>query len=507
MQFASCPVNLCAQATVALPRTDFDDPTATVDRFIDAKLTADERALAKRSDDAEFCRRVWLDLAGVAPPIWELREFLADRDVEKRTRLIDRLIASPRFASHMATRFTHSILPSDSEAIRGNDSDELREWLRRAFVENKPYDHMVGAFLTAGGATDSGPAIFYTSRDADPVKVAAATSRLFLGIRIDCAQCHDHPFADWTQDDFWSFAAFFSQLQVDSQNGSSATAIEDRIGKELTYPESDRIAEPRYLGVDEIPEPDPGNLRRRQLTIWLASRSNPYFARAAVNRVWAHLFGRGIINPIDELDSMSLATHPELLEYLSEYFTQTRFDLTKLYRVIAKTNAYQRTSQTESSRPAIDSYALMLPKTLSAEQYFDTIAQNVIRQRFDGSIESERGEQLRRLFVQRMRNSGATPLEYPHGVVQALGMMNGPEMMSATANENGLLASIEAPFYDDSQRIEALFLACVSRKPTSEEAQRFTDYLNDASIEATRQERLGDLVWVLANSAECFSCP
>ncbi|MCD0459709.1 DUF1549 domain-containing protein [Roseiconus lacunae] len=490
------------------PDSDLAIPSVMIDRLLDQKLESESQTPVGQSNDAEFCRRLWLDLAGVAPPVWELRSFLADESDDKRSRLIDRLLHSPRFADHMATRYTHSLLPGDVESVPQPDVEALQRWLRQAFLENKPYDHLVGAFLTAGGGTDTGPAIFYTSREADPIKVASATSRLFLGIGIDCAQCHDHPFADWNQNDFWSFAAFFSQLELGENAMPNNRVVEDRVGKELTLMDTDQIIQPRYLGSDEPPEPDPENLRRRQLTIWLASRSNPYFATAAVNRVWAHLFGRGLVNPIDEIDSIEHASHPQLLRYLSAYLIEERFDLRKVYRAIANTRAYQRTSRFDGLRPPQNSYAIMHPKTLSPEQCFDSLRQNIIR-RLDPVL-SETGmvDLQRQRFVQRMRDRGATPMDYPHGVVQVLGMINGPEMMLATTDSSsGIIAAIEAPFLDDRQRIEALFLASLSRPPTEAESKRFLDYLTDDSINASKPQRWGDLIWVLANSAESFVCP
>ncbi|OYP28897.1 DUF1549 domain-containing protein [Rhodopirellula sp. MGV] len=496
-----------ANKVAANPDRSFHNPTGQIDLWINQRLAADGETAGEQSSDAEFCRRVWLDLAGVAPPIWEVREFISDKEPGKRSRLIERLLESPRFASHMATRYSLALLPQDAGLLASNDLESLTTWLREAFRENKPYDHFVGAFLTASG-DEPGPTMFYTTRDADPVKVASATSRLFLGIGIDCAQCHDHPFSKWTQDDFWTFAAFFSQLEIPEQGMQQRNVVRDRVGKELTFPESDRIAEPRYLGVEQPPEPDPTDFRRRQLTIWLASRSNPYFATAAVNRVWAHLFGRGLVNPVDEIDSIDYATHPELLRYLSDYFISIRFDLKQLYRTIAKTDAYQRTSRSTTHRPAAESYAMMHTKTLSPEQYYDSLQQNVIR---SGTSDIAQGSQtifMRQQFAQRMRDSGATPLEYSHGVVQALGMMNGPEMMSATAEQSsGLIAGVNAPFYDDTQRVEVIYLACVSRYPNDDEVKRCLAYLGDEAIEATRDEKFGDLIWVLANTAECFVCP
>ncbi|MCA9139455.1 MAG: DUF1553 domain-containing protein, partial [Planctomycetales bacterium] len=330
------------------------------------------------------------------------------------------------------------------------------------------------------------------------------------------AQCHNHPFARWTQDDFWSFAAFFSQLELSDSGMAGNQAISDRVGREVTFPETDRVMPPRYPGVSEPPEPDPADFRRRQLTIWLASRNNPYFARAAANRAWAHLFGRGLVDPIESMDVDNPPSHPELLQFLADYFVEQRFDLRELYRMLARTKAYGRTSAiADGVRPPADSFAAMNIKTLTASQYFDSLFQNVLLSRFGDDSNSAQapptspaGEIFRQQFIARMQAAGATPTEYPHGVVQVLGMMNGPEMLVATGeNQSGLIASLEAPFFSNRDRIETLFLACLSRSPTEAEHEQFIEYLEQKPADVSESSRLSDLTWILLNTAECFVCP
>lgn len=491
----------------------FAQPIETVDKYLRASWKSAAIEAVPQSSDAEFCRRVWLDLAGVAPPVWNLRKFLADQSPNKREQLIDTLLDSPRFATHMANRWNEFLLPAEALSDNQGNAAALHQWLRQQFLSNTPYDHIVGGFLTAGGTGDQGPAIFYTSRNVEPVKLAGATSRLFLGIQLECAQCHDHPFARWSQDDFWSFAAFFSQLELNDSGMRGSQAIVDRAGREVMFPKSDRVMSPRYPGVAEPPEPDPADFRRRQLTIWLASRNNPYFARAAANRAWAHLFGRGIVDPIESMDVDNPPSHPELLQFLADYFVQQRFDLRELYRLLAMTKAYGRTSEVaDGERPAVDSFAAMNIKTLTASQFYDSLFQNVLLGRFgavaNAAAPSSAGQMVRQQFVTRMQTAGASPTDYPHGVVQALGMMNGPEMLAATAeNQSGLIASLEAPFFSNRQRIETLFLACLSRPPTDVERDQFLEYLDQTPGDDPGASRLSDLTWILLNTAECFVCP
>lgn len=492
---------------------DTSAPASAVVTEIDRILTEswDRAGLspAPTSSDAEFCRRVWLDLAGVAPSVSEVRQFLSEDRKDKRERLIDQLLESPQHADHMATRWTEILLPADGQNQFQQQANiaELHRWLREQFLDNTPYDHLVGRFLTAGGAGNRGPAIFYTTRGLEPKKVAAATSKVFMGIQLQCAECHNHPFDRWTQDDFWQYTAFFSQLKQSEQNMNQGGIIVDRVGSEVTFPDSEDVAQPRYPGVSEPPEKDPLGIRRRQLTIWLASRDNPYFARAAVNRVWAHLFGRGLVDPVDAMDEANKPSHPELLDYLANFFVQTRFDLRTLYATIARTRAYGLTSVSGGNEsPPQDSFAAMSVKTLSAAQFYDSLQRNVFRQSspiFSTSMSAAMA--TRNQFLNRMRTSNSSSRSYPLGVVQVLGIMNGPEIGLATdASQIGLLASLEAPFLSDVDRVELLFLSTLSRLPTANESTEFLKVLETADESLLARS---DLLWVLLNTAECAVCP
>ena len=247
------------------------------------------------------------------------------------------------------------------------------------------------------------------------------------------------------------------------------------------------------------------DFRRRQLTIWLASRNNPYFARAAANRVWSDLFGRGLVEPVDSMDLDNPASHPEVLQFLSDLLIESRFDLRLLYETLAKTKAYGLTSRfVDLDRPGPDSFAVMNVKTLSPSQYFDSLRQNVLASAPDSPDPTGASvDFMRREFLTRMSARGTSTLDYPHGVVQALGMMNGPEMLNATSQSGSrLLRALDAPFLTDQQRIEAVFLACLSRYPSESELQRFQEHLAKSP-----EYGLTDIAWVLLNTAECFVCP
>ncbi|NND97477.1 MAG: DUF1549 domain-containing protein [Pirellulaceae bacterium] len=460
------------------------------------------------SSDAEFCRRVWLDLAGVAPPVSQLRRFLDDTHSDKRQALIDQILVSPHHASHMAATWNDILLPSDAQSIQQRQNvTALENWLRDQFIDNTPYDYFVASFLTAGGAADRGPAIFYTTREVEPKKIAAATSKIFLGIQLQCAECHDHPFDRWTQEDFWSYAAFFGQLQQSDQQFNNAGFIIDRPNGDVTLPESDTVIPPRYPGATNPPDEDITNNRRRQLTIWLASRDNHYFVRAAINRAWAHLFGRGLVDPVDAMDKDNPPSHPEILDYLTEFFIQHRFDMRTLLTTLARTDAYQLSSAIlGEDRPPPESFAAMTVKTLTARQFYDSVQQNLLRR--SPTVGADGFDFQREQFLNRMRATDTTPRDYPHGVMQALGVMNGPKMTQATSPvQSGLLASLEAPFFSPDDQIETLFLATLSRMPTGPEINRIHSFRGQRESDQERAEFLSDVLWTLLNTAEAAVCP
>ncbi len=461
---------------------------------------------APDSDDAEFCRRVWLDLVGVAPPVVPLRRFLDDSAPDKRVRLIDELLRSRRFATHSADSWSRILLPDDpAPSGRPGAGETLHRWLEDQFVANVRYDRFVADFLTAAGPDDSGPTVFFTSQDLAPEKIATATSRIFLGLQLQCAQCHDHPFDRWTQKDFWRYAAFFARMKQHSGAAGGPTFVTDRREGEVRFPGSDEIVSPGYPGVAAPPEPDPAGNRRRQLTIWMASRDNPYLARAAVNRVWAQMFGRGLVDPVDAMDADNPPSHPEILDFLSDFLVRQRFDLRSVYAAVARTKAYQRSSRVTAPAVPPESFAVMQVKTLTARQSFDSLLQNVYLR--SNPVSSPVVAAARAAFVARMKATEFDPREYPHGVVQVLGMINGPEIRRATdVSKSGLPSALRADFFTDRQRVETLFLATLSRRPDDEEAAWFLDQLSQAE-RSDRDEALGDLLWVLLNTAEAATCP
>jgi hypothetical protein len=430
------------QPEVASPDTAVSMPQR-IDQLLSARLEEEGLDAAPPADDAEFVRRVYLDLVGVIPTVSEVRQFLEDSREDKRSRLIDRLLASPAHTTHLARTWQHMMLPTGEAPEQAARSVRLQRWLRQQFAENARYDRIVADFLVSAGA-ETGPAVFYAAQELKPEKLAASTARIFMGLQIECAQCHDHPFDHWKQGDFWGYAAFFARVgQVENRRPNEPTELIDLDQGEVKLPDSDEIVPPKYPGGSGADD-DRGGTRRTRLAIWMASRDNPYLARAAVNRAWAHLFGYGLVEPVDDLGAHNPASHPALLDELSAYFARSGFDLRDLYRTLAQTDAYQRTSRVDDDQPPQPRlFAAMALKPLTPNQFYDSLARCVTlsaARNSDNSPTSPPGvDPARQAFLARINSPGTTRADYATGVVQALALINGSETEAASDPARGSL--------------------------------------------------------------------
>lgn len=462
---------------------------------------------APQADDAEFLRRACLDLNGVIPSVAESRAFFQDMRPDKRSRLLDALVVKPNHATHLANTWRNIMLPTDVDLARFGGTAGFQNWLRLQFAANERYDNIVADLLsTAGNREQTGPGLFYSTLEFKPEELAASTSRIFLGVQIQCAQCHDHPFDHWKQKDFWGYAAFFARLQRPSDRMANSVVVSEAASGEVKLPETEEIVPPKYLGGE--PASDDGS-RRLQLAIWLASRDNPYFARAAVNRVWALLFGRGLVNPVDDMGSRHEPSHPQLLAELADYFIDIGFDLRRLFRTLANTEAYGRSSQILSDKDDLppELFARMAIKNLTAEQLYDCLAVVVRRgPEANGPMRGPQnpgGDPGRADFVTRFQSPGQEVTEFQSGIPQALTLMNGREVATATdVAQSGLLVALDAPFLENVQRVETLFLATLSRLPRDDERSQFVGYVEKGGVTGDQRQALSDVLWALVNCAE-----
>jgi hypothetical protein len=503
-----------------------EDPTQALADRIDEHLARTFKAKgvppAPVSDDAEYLRRVYLDLAGRIPRIDEVRDFLADKREGKRTRLVKQLLASPAYAQHASQTLRAFLVPQASANPRLQHlAVSLEAWLRQRIRTGRSYDAIVREIMTApldyherpadqpGSPITSSPLAFYQANDLKAETVAASAARLFLGIKIECAQCHDHPFAQWTRRQFWETAAFFAGVPPLDASAARPASSDMRLSLRfrLAIPDQNTTVVARFLdGVepDCNTRPDP----RRLFADWATAPSNPYFARMAANRVWAQLFGIGLVDPIDDFGPHNKPSHPELLDELARAFADNGCDERFLICAITRTAAYQRTSRADhASQEAPRLFACMNVKGLSAEQLFDSLALATgyrdpvplaARPVFGWEPESPRGQ-----FIAKF-GGGSHRTDQQASILQALAMMNGKWLARQADPDHGemLRAVADAPFLDNKGRIETLYLATLSRTPRTEELRRLQVYLERGGIANDRRKALADVFWTLLNSNE-----
>lgn len=464
--------------------------------------------------DDEFMRRVYLDLTGRIPSVSEVRRFGENRAGDRRVQLVDELLASRDHATHLAAVWRAILLPDDVDLSRYGGSSKFEQWLAERFGANMPYDQLVRELLLADGrVSEGGPLVFYAALKMNPEELAARTSRAFLGMRLECAQCHDHPFDDVSQESFWGFAALFARIsrpQGKMEMTSPVLQVRDSAYGDVTLPESEEIVPPRLpMAGSAVTDAADVPSRRAQLAAWLTARDNMHFSQATVNRVWSHLFGRGLVEPVDDMRPENAAIAPELLDALSRDFAASGFDLRRLLRELVLSRAYQLSSQAEADDPSRPlHFAQMNLKSFTAEQLYDCIA--VATQQASTTTDAAMpiglvrfDDMSRQSFIEKFRAPPGQATDYQAGIPQALALMHGGLIHNATdLSTSGMLRSLAAPFFTDEQRLETLFLATLSRKPTAAEQGAIAEGLAAAKDVSERQQALGDVLWALLNSAE-----
>ena len=495
---APCPALLALPPTPELVAAPNAPPESRIDHLVAARWAAEGIQPAPLAGDAEFARRVYLDLTGRVPSVAQMRRFLKDPAPDKRRRLIDELLDGGGYVQHFTNVWRAILLPdnptaANNVALRAGFED----WLRKQLAANAPYDDMVRAILRPGGQR-----AFYLSRENKPENLAAATTRLFLGIKLECAQCHSHPYARWSREQFWSQAAFFAALQPPGKALARSQPRPD--GRRIQIPGTDKVVAARFLDGKE-PAWKEGMDPQTTLADWVTAADNPYFARAAVNRLWAHFFGTGLVDPVDEFGEQNPASHPELLDELARQFAAHRFDLKFLIRAITNSQTYQRTSRvTHPTQEEPRRFARMALRGLTAEQIYDSLAQATGYEEAVPSRGQARGMRTRAAFLTQFANPGGKSTDFRLSILQALSLMNGKLVANATDLEDGatLAAVADAPFMDTAERVETLYLAALGRPPQPEEAARLVRYVEDGGADRTSRQALADVFWALLNSGE-----
>ncbi|QDT26359.1 hypothetical protein Enr10x_16600 [Gimesia panareensis] len=492
---------------------------------IDQHLVAQWKKLgilpSKPVDDATFIRRVTLDICGTLPTVDEVRQYLADSRADKRERLIDRLLERPEYASFFALKWA-DILQNRGTGYGTRNQRAgtmlFSAWIRDSLASNKPFDRFVTEILTASGSqAQNPPAIWYRSVRSTPDYVESV-AQAFLGVRVQCAQCHHHPAERWSQDDYYSFAAIFSRV---GRKGGFADAevptnevIYLKDEGEVHNPRSGELMQPRPLGgpdfeVSRFDDP------RRNLAQWMTSPENPFFARTMVNRMWGHFFGRGIIHPIDDARSTNPPTNPVLLDELAYDFAANGYDVKQLIREITNSYAY-RLSANPNKTNAEDSqcFARYYPKRLSAEVLLDGISQVLdVPTVFPGGPgqfpEGTRAvnlpdENVRFNFLDvfgRPARTSACECErtVDPALSQALELVNSKEIQRKLTDKNGYIEQLASNQKTHSDNVREIFVRTLSRPPRTSEVETAVKYLNS---EKNRHEAYRSLVWALLATNE-----
>jgi hypothetical protein len=370
---------------------------------------------------------------------------------------------------------------------------------------------MVRAILTADGDADKNGAIVYYLANATPDKLTDNATRMFLGVQLQCAQCHNHPFTDWKQNEYWGMAAFFTKVRLEGnprqaqQRGATVSIHEGGRGRPLRLPDSAKRVPPKFLQAEQ-PQLSASEAYRPVLAQWLASPKNPYFSRAMVNRLWAQFFGRGLVSPVDDMHDGNQPSHPDLLADLSEQFAASGFDVKYLVRALCNSQAYQRTSKpVGANRDAgPELFSRVAVKVLAPEQLFDSLVQilgapnaaNPPRRPGAAAAAPVRNVTPRTLFVNFFKgDENAEPTEYQAGIPQVLRMMNSPQL-----NNTAMLAPLIKAGKPPGEIVEHLYLATLARRPTAHERERSLAVVRKHAREP--RHAYGDILWALLNSSE-----
>lgn len=506
--------------------------TAAIDKHVAADWQARNITPAPVADDAEFCRRVHLDLIGRIPRVAEVRAFLGDKSADRRAKLVERLMQSPSFAIHFAGATRADWLPQTlSDQRMGFFGFQFEDWLRKQYAADVPLDEMVRKVLTAKVAVGQRGQVafdpenrnpeqtafqaFYQANDVKPEQLAATVSRAFLGVKLECAQCHDHPFAPYSQEQFWEFSAFFGEFTpLPPVSPSFVGPLPPQYeSNRLTIPKGNkssgtRVVTARYFdGTD--PEWNADRTPRQELAGWLTAKGNPYFARNLANRLWAHFFGVGIVEPVDEPGDENPPSHPELLSELAAGFAEVGYDVRVMIRAVTASKPYNLASrQTDASQSDPRRFARSHARGLTGNQIYDSFLaatgvpdRSPRNQQFFDPRGADAGRNLFRALYGQVVNK---PTETQTSILQALMLMNGREVADQTsvAKSQSLAAIIDAPFLDTGKKVDAVFLAALTREPTPEERERFGSYVERGGPTGDRAKALADVFWVLLNSTE-----
>ncbi|MFO0842830.1 MAG: DUF1549 and DUF1553 domain-containing protein [Gemmataceae bacterium] len=489
-----------------------------IDRAVFARLKALKVRPAELSTDSEFVRRAHLDTLGLLPTPAEARRFLADAAPDKRERLIDALVERPEFADFWALKWS-DLLRNEEKALDAHGVRVFHDWLRRAVAEGRPLNELARELIASRGSTYSRPEANYYRALRDPYTRAEGTAQVFLGLRMQCAKCHNHPFDRWTQTDYHRFAAFFARVdyRIVENNRRDRLDTHEFVGEqvvflkrtgELKHPASGGDLAPGLLGADTPRFGDTAD-RLSALADWVARPDNPFFARAQVNRIWQHLVGRGVVDPGDDFRDSNPPSNPELLDALAEEFVKHRFSLKHLARTILRSRVYQLSARAaDPDRDDEGLFARAVVRPLQAEQLLDAVAQVTGgKLRFDGfpagtpasrpasGRKRRRGRGRRRREVSRRVRQARAVVEFVSANAPMTRrwpapsrLITGPAVHRLLTEPDNRLGQLLASGKSAAALLDELYLAALSRPPA---AARATEALAVLAKASDRRARAG----------------
>ncbi|CAN5897970.1 DUF1549 and DUF1553 domain-containing protein [soil metagenome] len=501
----------------------------TTKNFIDAFIFANLKQIgvppSPVCDDATFLRRVSLDIAGRLPTVEESKSFLLSQDSDKRNQAVEALLNSPDYADFFANKWT-AILKNRRDAASDITANfAFHSWVRDSLLANKPYDEMTRQLLAATGTIVGNPAVAWYKRVKEPYLQMEDVAQLFLGVRMQCAQCHHHPFERWSQGDYYSLTAFFTQVGRKPTTTAGEDLIFHKRGIAQTENKKTKLpVKPAALGAAtlEIPaDEDP----RLQLADWMADKTNPFFGKALVNRYWKHFFRRGIIEPEDDIRDTNPPTNPELLDALAKHFVDSKFDLKAVVRVITQSNTYQLSAMPNEYN-AVDrqNFSHYYPRRMQAEVLLDAVDQLTGAKTDFADLPAgtravalpdnsyTRSSAFLKVFG-RPESASVCECErvQSSSLAQSLHLMNAADVKAKLVASNGRADKLSKGETSDPEKIEELYLAAYGRLPTAEEIKIADAHLatprldaQGKSLDPLKSKRQGyeDLLWALINTKE-----
>ncbi|MBI3409052.1 MAG: DUF1553 domain-containing protein [Planctomycetes bacterium] len=487
-----------------------------IDKHIFAKLKMLDILPSDLCSDQEFIRRAFMDVGGVLPTPEETKAFLESKDAAKRSKLIDTLLERPEYSDLWTLKWS-DVFRSTRKSIQVKGTHVFQKWLRNHVDKNTGFDQVIREVITSGGSTYSNPPANYYRIARDPTSLAETTAQLFFGIRMQCAKCHNHPFERWTQDDYYSMSAWFARVKqrkdpidgVGKDKDFAEFVYIDRAG-EITQPRTQKTMAPKFMG-GAVPSIQPGKDRREVLASWMTSADNPFVPKSIVNRVWFHLNGRGIVDPVDDFRDSNPSANDELLDALAKDFVGHKFDIKYLIRTIMNSRTYQLSAMTNEFNKDDNKYfSHAVTKLHTAEQLFDALCYATdVPEKFAGMPLGTRAVQLPdgeinhpflKTFGQPARELACEcEREGDSNLAQALQLINGPAVNDRLRNPNNRIGKLLAKKMDDRSLLSELFLITLSRTPNDAEA---TALLEHVTKSMDKRKAWEDVHWALINSKE-----